>query len=71
MINRIDCCRTCTDRTVGCHATCVRYIEAVRKGNQLKQKFALEHQAEAYYLGFMADAKDARVMGRTTMKVRK
>ena len=37
----------------------------------MKQKFALEHQAEAYYLGFMADAKDARVMGRTTMKVRK
>lgn len=38
MIGCIDTCYQCPDRKLGCHGICVKYIDAKRKADQIKQK---------------------------------
>lgn len=51
-MSAISCCKNCTDRTIGCHAVCERYISeaarheavkaAIRQAN-FEQGIAIEH----------------------------
>lgn len=37
-VNRMTVCYNCTDRCIGCHATCSKYIEAKAEYNKLQEK---------------------------------
>lgn len=31
---KITCCKDCTDRQIGCHATCERYLEQKKRNEE-------------------------------------
>ena len=40
----ITCCKNCSDRFVGCHSTCLKYIDEKQKYEVLKQEEYKEKQ---------------------------
>lgn len=40
----ICCCKECTDRHIGCHSTCDKYIEWSKENERIRDKIRIEKQ---------------------------
>lgn len=40
----ICCCKECTDRYIGCHSTCKKYIEWSKENERIRDKIRIEKQ---------------------------
>lgn len=61
-------CRDCTQRAVGCHAACERYLEAKAAANAAKAEFYRRTAVDAYRTRTINKIKTVRV--REKMKNR-
>lgn len=55
MIPTIRCCMKCTDRTVGCHSTCERYLKEKAEWEQKKLDYNEATKDEQNYKYFKLD----------------
>ena len=45
---RISVCKDCTDRKVGCHSTCERYIQDKARHDQLRKEIRISKELACY-----------------------
>lgn len=45
---RVHCCKDCTNRVVGCHATCEKYIQAKENNEKLRHQVNLKRNADFF-----------------------
>lgn len=58
-------CKDCTDRVIGCHATCEKYIEVIREHEERKQAIAKSKEQDEICSGFRRTQLDkAKRSGR-------
>ena len=53
----IVCCKGCTERAVGCHSTCTKYIEAKKIHLQRCEIIWKERRKECEYQAFHKDSR--------------
>lgn len=49
------CCRDCTERFIGCHSQCLKYIDYRQKLEAERQKIREKADAECEYRNYVAN----------------
>lgn len=53
----IDCCKGCTERAVGCHSTCIKYIEQKKVHVEKAQEMRRSRKQEFEWRAFNQDSR--------------
>ena len=51
----IEVCKDCTEREIGCHATCKKYIDAKKEWEETKKKIYAERCRDVEYDAYRFD----------------
>lgn len=65
-MSRITCCYKCEERTLGCHATCERYIEQSKANAKRREQEFNERQIKNVITGL----HDKRINSDSPKKIR-
>lgn len=73
MVSKINCCKDCVKRTVGCHSTCPEYrleLDALTKRNELQIQASLARHDRYYADHFNKARKKAKYVNGFKSKTR-
>ncbi len=73
MVSKINCCKDCVKRTVGCHSTCPAYCserDALEKSNELKLKASIDRHDRYYVDHFYKARKKSKYFSGLKRKIR-
>lgn len=55
--NGIHCCKDCTDRQIGCHSTCEKYIQSKEEHEEKRAFLREQKQKQTSYISYVAEVK--------------